>query len=442
MTSEAILSILDFLLRGSVPYDKVGYTADRLRFKAYRLVIVDSGFFAHPPTTVPQVNEWITNAVTDHEGHKHNLPVLFGNSDVERLGDTIVVHSDVIATAWFFLTRFEETLTNDRDRHGRFLAKHSIALRYGFLDRPILDEYGEWLRGLLGVNNSPHHLGAIYLTHDIDRVTLYRNLQGTLGAIKRTLLGHNEFPALFRALSQNAEADPLFTFEDMIHLDALLPNATVIYFLKSAAFNHSLYDKPLYHLGDKDSLRMLSKICATNAHLGWHSSYHAATSRDRLYRDMKDLVQQMGHHNIKIKDDMVPHRSHYLRSPAPQHFTWLAQIGIRHDFTLAYPDCIGFRSGTCHPYPWIDPITGQVTTLTIHPLTLMDVTLSDEQYMHLKQDEAYQQATRIINTVAWHGGELTMLWHNNSFRTDITDNYHPTLYRELIDFLGIKSHEQ
>jgi len=115
----------------------------------------------------------------------------------------------------------------------------------------------------------------------------------------------------------------------------------------------------------------------------------------------------------------------------------LINVGITDDFTLGYADVAGFRLGTCRPVKWINPNTRQLTTLTLHPLTIMDVSLSDKRYMYLNAHEAYEYCIRLINMVESWNGELVLLWHNTSVE-DTPQSYHRKLYLDIIKYLKTK----
>ena len=74
----------------------------------------------------------------------------------------------------------------------------------------------------------------------------------------------------------------------------------------------------------------------------------------------------------------------------------------------------------------------RLTNLTLHPLTVMDCTLSNENYMNLTEDEAYFLCERLIDKVRMHHGDLCLLWHNSIF-TD--DTYHRSLYTKILRLL-------
>ncbi|MGH9564105.1 MAG: DUF7033 domain-containing protein, partial [Terracidiphilus sp.] len=56
--------------------------------------------------------------------------------------DRVECSVDLLLTMLLVLSRWEESVATVHDSHGRFASKQSIAFNEGFLDRPIVDEYG------------------------------------------------------------------------------------------------------------------------------------------------------------------------------------------------------------------------------------------------------------------------------------------------------------
>ena len=52
---------------------------------------------------------------------------------------------DLFATSFFMLTRWEEIASLSHDVHGRFPAEESLAWKQGFLNRPVVNEWADWL---------------------------------------------------------------------------------------------------------------------------------------------------------------------------------------------------------------------------------------------------------------------------------------------------------
>jgi hypothetical protein len=79
----------------------------------------------------------------------------------------------------------------------------------------------------------------------------------------------------------------------------------------------------------------------------------------------------------------------------------------------------------------------RVANLTLHPLTVMECTLEDENYMDLNYEEARATCFSLFDQVKKHNGELVLLWHN----TRVTEekryygNYQPRLYQDVLRWI-------
>lgn len=164
----------------------------------------------------------------------------------------------------------------------------------------------------------------------------------------------------------------------------------------------------------------------------------SATIGKQQTREEKDQLRQERRdkrYRTFEKDDKRYHRAHGLRIVSPEDLLQLEAMGITDDFSLGWTDQIGFRLGTTRSARFIDPATLRLTNLTLHPLNIVDYTLTDLRYMEI-QDEgtAYYTCTQLIDKVKQHGGELCLLWHNTSIGNG---SYHSQLYKEILAYIGL-----
>ena len=106
---------------------------------------------------------------------------------------------------------------------------------------------------------------------------------------------------------------------------------------------------------------------------------------------------------------------------------YYVEAGITDDFSMAFADAPGFRLGTTRPSRAINPATGEVLPLVMHPLTIMDTTLYDERYLGLNNESAIQLCQSLIKTTKQYNGDVTLLFHNNLFNKE--------LYTAILDLL-------
>mgnify|MGYP002623928849 FL=1 len=327
----------------------------------------------------------------------------------EKISD-VFEHYDVVSIVCFFLSRAEELCDSQRDQHGRLIGKTSVLGKHNMLLIPVLDEYARYLLKQLDLPLPRVEYSKIYLTHDVDTITQYRHLRGLLGGIKRLELKNVVNSMLSR------ENDVAFTFRWLKQIDDTLPDAEQIYFLK--ANTHQLLhplDRPQYSSNSCDAKAMKTIVQGENTSFGLHYSY-ASADKPELISKEKQIIKSNCY------------RAHYLRSTIDSY----RALQAGDDFSMGYADSVGFRLATTRCTRWIDPLTLRVTNLTLHPLSVMDATLSSKQYMNLTEDEAYYTCQQVIDTVKRNNGELCLLWHNSNFY----NTYHTNLYRQIINYIS------
>lgn len=413
----------------------VGYTDDKEKFGDYKLVIHPSPFFR------PDIYGTEASLPLLPLSEIENVPFLFGTPEMEYIGDTLVVHADIIASTYFLVSRYEETVRRDvRDMHGRFYGKESLPYRGGFIDRPVVDEYGrllrQWLRRQnIDIPEPPRTLKKIYLTHDVDAPFYCR----TFRSVVRELVARRN---IFRALDYYfgaLENDPNYTFPWLLVKDNEVretwgkERCEILLFFKPSG--KTAQDKPHYKI-DSDDMKTLFALCKTmEASVGLHSSYEAGLNPELIANERTQLEQAWGM-------PVDRNRHHYLGSREPEDMAVLVRAGITDDFTMGYADVAGFRLGTSQPVRWIDPLKKEITALTLHPLTVMECTLDGSRYMNMEYEEALDYCCRLIDRSEKANGEIALLWHNDTVvETHLPPGYAPwqrKLYGELLNDLKNK----
>ena len=360
---------------------RVAYTADETALDKYDVIIVPNGLL----------------------GKELVLPELKKPVVEQPAKGKAIIRTDIVYSTFFFTSRAEELINPKRDEHGRFAARFSALSYKSRLQIPRLDEYARLVLKQLDLPLPEPGFGHIYLTHDIDAITRYRHLRGALGGIFR-----GEGKQVLAAL-RNIHKDPIYTFPWILEQDKKIADAETIYFVKRTKGKG--YDYPQYNLHGRDFKRLKHMLRHNNAYIGVHGSYYGG-------------IPQIEYSKM--------FRAHYLRCDIDR-MQQLADAGYTDDFTMGFADQAGFRLQTSRAVRWINPKTYQLTNLTLHPLMVMDNTLSQPNYMNLTEDEAYFLCERLIEKVRLHHGDLCLLWHNSIF-TD--DTYHRSLYPKVLSLIA------
>jgi hypothetical protein len=410
----------------------IGYTSVETEYKKYNIVIKPSGFFDQEnygtEATLPTLplKQW------------EEVPILFGDDTTTNIGDTYIIHADIIAGTYFLISRYEEMVRRKiRDEHNRFPGKESLPYKAGFIDRPIIEEWGYLLRSKLRengvkVSEPPKKINKVYLTHDVDQIAHYRNIRGMLGGIMRGIRRPKEAKQAIKSYFGGLIFDPWYTFPYLFKQDIDLrkklgeESCEIITFLRSYSGKRK-EDKPLVNLAHPDFKTLVRYIKRKKINIGLHISYEAGCNPAIIPEEKKRLERF-------TRTEIHYNRNHFLNNREPEDFEFLISSGITDDFSMGYADMAGFRLGTCKAVQWINPVKKELTELMVHPLLIMDCTLHEKRYMYMNAHDAYQYCTNLIDTVKRFNGEVTLLWHNTMVEKN-SKLYHRKLYFETIKYL-------
>lgn len=414
-------------------FEAIGYTDDPEQMKLYPIVIIPSGFFKmdvygteKSMPTLP-LKTW------------RGIPLLFGEPREEWSADgsQLIIYADLLASTYFLISRYEEMYRrSERDSYGRFPGKSSLPYRAGFLHRPIIDEYGEALRQILletgiaerhnlRLEERPQTFSRVNLTHDLSRPYNYRGWRSFL----RAWLKQKKSPLEAARLSFSADVeDDYFTFPKFLKwdrntCDSLGRDRSDIFLFIRMPSRHPL-DKPYYSLHSLYLRRILSIAAKHKVLLALQYSYAAGHQSELISKERHQFEKAFRQRPRGL-------RHNKLTSCEPEDLLQAYVSGFRNDYSMGYADVVGFRLGTCRPVKFINPNTRLLTELILHPLVLRDLTLSDQRYMALEQDEAERIAHDLIRTTARYNGELTLLWHNDLL-SQKTHPWHSVLYRSML----------
>ena len=431
---DTIRYIMSFLLgvdRHNDIIDLIGYTDDKALWSQYKVVIRPSSFFDEniygSSDSLPHI------PVSNLDG----IPIIYGGNNISVQSDIIITDADIIASSFFMLSRYEEFIDKSklhRDIHLRYIGTESFPYRAGFLHLPIVDFYGRLLRQWLnsvGVNvpEPEHGIKSYNITHDLDIPYYCKRLRGVVGAALRC----NAIEGI-RNYIMKPEKNKFFTFPYLkAQCDKLRqshPSKThEILFVKSIVDKNfdRRFDNPVYDVRSSN-IKTITDFCKHNGiEIGVHLSYHAGMRSNIVKEEISSLRSLVG-------VDITKNRDHYLRTLSPEDYESLEFSGIIDDYTLAYPDTLGYKTGTCHPHFFINPSSCATSkTLLLHPLTLMDCTVGDNKYMHLSVDESFRRVLAMIEFSRQFGGEVTILFHNQIF-SDRSFDYR-SLYQRIINEL-------
>lgn len=334
---------------------------------------------------------------------------------------TIRFQFDLPAAALLTLARVEESAATERDGHERFPASASIAVKQGFLQRPIVDEYGfafeQALRVLLSSWAPERKPLRVKLTHDVDEVGIPFSLPSTFGHTFRRRKPKATLQDLLSTVTDRRPAflESVLQLAELSHKHGL--DSSFYWKASSRGKNDSGYD--LQHDKVKRTMHWLKEHGFEN---GVHPGYESFQSPERLRSEVATLRQQIGNHKLGG-------RQHFLRWNPETWRHWEA-CELAYDSSVGFAEQIGFRAGTCMPYrPWLWDENREANLLEI-PLLVMDRTLG--YYMRLSPQESLGRVLDCVEKCRTVGGVFTILWHNDA----LLDPVYGDLYLSLLERLS------
>lgn len=313
---------------------------------------------------------------------------------------------DPFAAAFLLLSLADEMADQTRDPHGRVKTDELYVVRHGLSQQPWVDvwamDLARELRGRFPELPAPARRSRHVVTVDVDNGfrfighPWYRHLAaGTRDlALGRWTLAWERAVVLL-----GGRKDPFDRYDE---LGDILRNGQadrVIAFVLMRGQGDN--DHACSH-GDP---RFQARVMAMHRtiEVGLHPSY--ASSVDRAIA-VEDRSRLEGITQVPI----TLSRQHFLRWELPDTLRELEAAGFREDHTLGFSDRVGFRAGTCTPFPYYDLDHDRVTELMLWPFMTMDSALHDR--MGLAPGVAQHHIDAMIDAVRAVQGTFVSVWHD------------------------------
>lgn len=311
---------------------------------------------------------------------------------------------DIFAATFFLISRYEEYLLFDPDKHNRFTSDQSVAAKGGFLEEPIVEQWAYKLVKKIqekfpSFEICPKKFDFIP-TIDIDNAYAYQykgTTRAILGSLRSLLTLRFSDVATRMLVYFNLNKDPFDIYESAFSLLNDWPNA--IWFVLVG--KHSRYDRnvSVQHYEMQGLLHRISD----RFQVGVHPSYQSGTSYDKVKMEISNISRI-------LKTNVRQSRQHYLRLFLPTTYSNLVLLGIKEDYSMGYSDRIGFRAGTCTPFKFYNIRDEKVLDIKITPFQIMDYTLCHQ--MKLTPLEALDNIMNLVDKVYKVNGTFVSIWHN------------------------------
>ena len=351
--------------------------------------------------------------VRNYESKFGNLICIYGVPNIEHLETEINIDLDILSSSFFMLSRWEESVIEERDEHNRISASSTVAVKYNFLNRPIVNEYVEFIWGCLselGITECRKlRKFNIIPTHDVDLPKMWwslpqfvRNLAGDIFKRKSLI----EFISTIK-LGINkviTGTDPFDTFDDLMSRSEDHGLKSHFFFMSGGTSNKDNF----YSIDHPFIVSLIRIMKERNHHIGFHPSYNA-------YNDIKQFEKEKNKLESIVLSKVVTGRHHFLRFDIPKTWKIWEENSMEWDSTMSYADRVGFRCGVCYPFAVFDIDQRRQLTLLERPLIFMEGSIV--AYQNLGVKEALMVIRDLKNQVYKYNGEFIFLWHNSAFAT-------------------------
>ncbi|AOW21774.1 polysaccharide deacetylase family protein [Urechidicola croceus] len=347
------------------------------------------------------------------------------------IGKNSTIPFDIFAASFYLLSRYEEYLPFVQDKNERFPATESLAYKFGFLDKPLVDIWAFKFLDLLKEKFPNYEYKTrefnFISTIDVDNVFAYKQkgfLRNFGGFVKDFFSFRiDAFIERFMVLI-GLRKDPYDTFDVILDLSKKHKIKTIVFFLIG---DYTTYDT---NVSSTNSVyRSLIKSIGDYVDVGLHPSYFTMKNADKLKKEKQRL-------ELIINTPVEKSRQHFLRLKLPDTYRNLIDLDIAEDHSMGYARHYGFRASTCTPFYFYDLDFEIQTPLKVYSFAVMDTTLND--YLNYVPAVAKSKINQLKDEVKRVNGTFITLFHNETLSNNLRWKGWKNVYNDVISEINIK----
>ena len=328
---------------------------------------------------------------------------------------------DIFAASFYLLSRYEEYLPHVKDNLGRFPSSESLAYKEGFFHSPVIDVWAYKFKKILAFRfahidfkkRNYESVSIISVSHvfNFKNKGFLRSLTGAaidLGHLKISKV-RDRIKVLLRL-----KKDPYNVFDDLIKI-IKEHKVKMVFMFQLSDFN--IYDRNINH--NRLNYKAIIKYVADYAEVGLRLGYFAVKEIPALKLEKKRF-ENIIHGPLQ---NVLNSRYNLM---LPEHYSYLNELEIANDYSMGYPEAIGFRAGTSTPYLFYD-INMEVTTpLKIHPYVF------HSQVCHTRSSEEIQHTiTGIMRELKLVQAPFVSIFKNRDFSEYYNNAFYYSLLKQV-----------
>ncbi|MEI8005609.1 MAG: polysaccharide deacetylase family protein [Bacteroidota bacterium] len=335
------------------------------------------------------------------------IPFFFskGNDNIlEEKEGRWIINMDIIASAFYLLSGWQEFFSEKKDRYGRFRYEDSCQHLLGITSIPVVNYYFDILKTAIEkcqgkpipARSWGGHPLAACLTHDIDTCESAW-LQGSFHALKR----RDVITPLKLLFKKMAGKDAWFNFNEILDIESGYNARSTFFFLPRHKARSGIKNAD-YKVTHRKFSAVYARIRNKGSEVGVHGSIGSNIDSRLLNEDMS-----------RVGEGIKGNRFHFLLYDARITPEVLERCKLRFDSSLGFAEAYGFRNSFCLPFKPYDINNDRAFDYYEIPLVLMDGTL--QKYMKKSASDCLSGVEDLLKEIRKFGGCFTLLWHNTHF---------------------------
>lgn len=354
-----------------------------------------------------------------------SAPFLFPSIEVigySPLGNELTY--DALGLIFFLISRVEERNPLRTDRHGRFPYSDSFFNRMGGIGKPWADHAARDIAAkLLGTETPPNQSEfSVVLTHDVDRLKGYHKAHLPLRYALGDLIKRAQPRKALETLQKGYfGGEPWKSVNRIMELSEKKNQISRFFFM--APSKHEM--DSTYANEMKPLLRKVAAYVTERGHqVGFHPGYNTATDFT-LWMEQKIALEAI------LDCPLTEGRQHVLQYEIDTTPTIWDRAEMVTDYTLAFPETPGFRTGTCRGFMAYDLKNRKPLSVKFVATAITDFGLMDQKYQNLSVSESLDACAPIIQSCREFGGELCILFHSSN-QDDRQNSFYETIMKDFL----------
>jgi len=359
---------------------------------------------------------------------KYNIPstdetpwgkALFKSPDIDSIAPF-----DVFAACFWLVSRYEEYIIQQKDKHNRFDYQYSWAFNNKLLQTPLVNVWTEklldQLKLLFPTLESTNSKYQSIFTFDIDNLFAFKGKKfihsllaiGNAVIKKRFDLVNLRWQYLTKKIK-----DPYDTYEYIINQCSKYQHKPIFFILtgKTSQYDRNLNSKhPLF----TKTIKELNLSSMIGIHLSYNSEFKKKIKLEK--ETLEHIINKNIQHN----------RFHFLRFNIPYSYLSLSENDILYDYSMGYAKIDGYRAGTCTPFYFFDLINNTKTNVKIYPFPFMDRTWLIN---NITPESALIKSVQYIEEIKKYNGTFVSLWHNETLQDNIYGQPWKEIFEKILE---------